>query len=253
MAAVGKGAPPPSPESLNKLLRPLGIVSQTGVLEWSSSFKVHLARAEVTIQDRLYTPVKCSARSAAKPVAFVAASLAKAPPSDALRRDEAPVVAQQARYFVKAVRHFATINKRNTVTVLSKLVRACPDALHHCEGGAFLPLEECSDTHKPTYTAIHASTPCMGIYHSRYQILVFDAKEGRDAAERYVERCWHHGLGDWVPITEVKLPMAKRVLTKVIAKAFYLPSRYMMLKLMRSCIDVKEVSHISELWFNKNE
>ena len=49
---------------------------------------------------------------------------------------------------------------------------------------------------------------------------MFDAKEGRDAAERYVERCWHHGLGDWAPITEVKLPMAKGVLTKVIAKAF---------------------------------
>ena len=43
---------------------------------------------------------------------------------------------------------------------------------------------------------------------------------------------------------------------KEIAKAFYLPSKYMMLKLMRSCIDVPDVHNhekISELWFNRNE
>ena len=81
-AAAGKGAPAPAPEALNKLLRPLGTVSQTGVLEWASKFKAHLDRAGVAALDGLCTHSSSAtalAPAAPRHVAFVASTMDQVP------------------------------------------------------------------------------------------------------------------------------------------------------------------------------
>ena len=93
MAAVGKGAPPPATEALNKLLRPLGTVSQAGVLEWSPSFKVHLEEAGVTAPTAYCTESATHPEAEGdgpKPIAFVAATHVQPRASTGVRRPALP-------------------------------------------------------------------------------------------------------------------------------------------------------------------
>ena len=86
--------------------------------------------------------------------------------------------------------------------------------------GEMLPLSENGDALECTCRAVRRCTSSeVEIYHSRRQLLVFDANEDDDTARRYLTSLLRE-LTSPHPATEITLPCTAAKLTQVIKRAF---------------------------------
>ena len=220
ISAEGKGGKLPAPSALNALLEPLAEVSTRGSLTWTPLFRGILEEAEVELKEM--REVVAQPQPVAHRQEFTPQASEDAEPTCT---GAPPLVADHARYAWPVTRTFLVRKEGTSAVLYTRLTPSSPKRVQRVEPGTMLPTEDNghTDQSEAAYTALKAATGSLSVYHIRYQLLIFDATEDREVAERYLEGLHKEMAEHLILFTEVRRPCSKAEAMCALEKAFSRP------------------------------
>ena len=224
--AEGAGRQPPPASPLNLLLTPLARVSEQGELVWSPEMKAVIEDVGVELEGPTQ-PVSERpplARPAPRPILFSAAGLlgGGAPLSSQAETQVMQAIADVPRYAWSVVRHVCAQRKGREVTVACKIV---PDigadgdpVITLVAPGEYLPSADGGPIEEEVCAAIRKATAQRGFFMFRRLLLVFEARDELEVAQRYARSMIESGIGELNDMMVARLPMAQDLLLKHIGE-----------------------------------